>query len=154
MLYAKLNQSILKRMLKKDRIAWAHDNHCIYMCTADNSACYRLFDDEYFLKTPESPEVEGLSKKFGRRMIELSKYIPADMEELKPTGAQFVDIIGKKKRIRAEYKTASDNVIYINPELLQYFDSKLMHLFKSADSCEVYVFEYDLCRGLVLPIRV
>lgn len=154
MLYAKLNQNLLKRMLKKDRIAWAHDNHCVYICNAGSSACYRLFDDEYFLKAPESPEVQGLSEKFGRCMIELSKYIPADMEELKPTMAQFVDVIGKKKRIRAEYKTASDSIVYINPELLQYFDAKIMHLYKSVDSPEVYVFEYDICRGLVLPIKI
>ena len=155
MLYAKLNQNLLKRMLKKDRIAWAQNDHFIYICNADSSACYRLVKkEEYFLKTPESGEVKALSEKFGQRMADLTRYIPADMEELTPTGMQFVDIIGKKKRIRAEYKTASDNITYINPELLQYFESKIMHLYKSVDSPEIYIFEYDICKGLVLSIKI
>lgn len=153
MKFDKVNQDVLKRLIKEKDVTYGtgKDNVWFYILSEGNCAVYAVHKNDWYINLfdVQKPNVKRLDN-LGRHIQDM---MDAATKELKDTGD--MQCLDYKKKLYAKALTdETGQKVWVNPKLLEYFDTVNARYFGTDAESPVVVLEGSVFAGVLMPINI
>lgn len=152
MKYDKINQDVLKRMVKEKEVMWCKDDTWFYLMMENKCGIWKVHKFLWYLDLA----TEGPSRNNIRKFDNMVKFFDIDYEKVHPLEktVEYTTLPkGKKAGMVRVFTNRDGEKIYIDNDMLAYFDETYARFYGSAPNAPLYVFEGGDCVGCILPIN-